>query len=468
MIKKNDKKMSNNNITYKSKTNDASHHTNYNNCSTGHHRPTPDDLIKHLEALARALEEDDSRTQSKKIYPNQKIKKSPLNINKIILILLSIVTIISLYVYTLIKHNSKKIIGYYEHWVTRGQSITAIANKYDVSVNEILTANPNIKNPNLIYSDSILKIPIYGEESEYNEKNNLPENLIRGIDISEYQEKIDWDKIEASYIRGEISYIIIRICENINSRQEREFCLDSKFEDNLSECNKRGIPYGLYVVSRGTTEEEIDKETAELNDYIKYRLTGKYGEKDLTYNPAMPIYATFLDDRYGAQYRLLENHNYDRCVNIMNRWCQNMKNNGLCPGIYINKRYLLEIKAYSITDLDDYPIWIAAYTYTNEVAAIECNETSTVFCDNIFSQQVTEKGKIAGIEDGPVDIDISDKSIINKNHKNSQKKDKKTTPKYSFIYKHNPYTTNNYYKCKENYYHNHQYARRLKLPQKRI
>ncbi len=46
------------------------------------------------------------------------------------------------------------------HTVRYGEYLSVIAIRYGVTVNAILQANPNITNPNLIYSGTVLYIPI--------------------------------------------------------------------------------------------------------------------------------------------------------------------------------------------------------------------------------------------------------------------------------------------------------------------
>jgi hypothetical protein len=123
-------------------------------------------------------------------------------------------------------------------------------------------------------NDSSLDLPESDKEEELqtNSKGYVTEGLIRGIDLSEINGYVDWNKIESAYQNGTISYVILRMAENYNSfNGNREFTLDTKFESYLSECNKRGIPYGVYVFSRAHDKEHVEKETSELIKYINER-----------------------------------------------------------------------------------------------------------------------------------------------------------------------------------------------------
>ena len=60
---------------------------------------------------------------------------------------------------------------------------------------------------------------------------------IKGFDISRAQENIDFDKIEKSGAK----FVILRA--GIRSDE------DTYFKRNLSECQKRNIPFGLFWLS---------------------------------------------------------------------------------------------------------------------------------------------------------------------------------------------------------------------------
>lgn len=47
-----------------------------------------------------------------------------------------------------------------QHRVIKGESMWKIAVKYKVGLHEIIAANPQVKNPNLIYPDQILNVPL--------------------------------------------------------------------------------------------------------------------------------------------------------------------------------------------------------------------------------------------------------------------------------------------------------------------
>ncbi len=69
-----------------------------------------------------------------------------------------------------------------------------------------------------------------------------------GIDVSEHQGRIDWEKV-----REHIDFAIIRLGFGQNS-------LDSQARRNISECNRLGIPYGVYWFSYAYNVERAKNE----------------------------------------------------------------------------------------------------------------------------------------------------------------------------------------------------------------
>ena len=58
---------------------------------------------------------------------------------------------------------------------------------------------------------------------------------IKGIDVSEFQGKIDWEKVKATGIK----YAILRCGYGMDTTSQD----DSYFERNIEECERLGIPY---------------------------------------------------------------------------------------------------------------------------------------------------------------------------------------------------------------------------------
>ena len=76
---------------------------------------------------------------------------------------------------------------------------------------------------------------------------------IKGIDVSAWQENINWDTV-ADYGMG---FAILRITENGN-------VTDKYFEKNYTECQRHNIPMGVYKYSYAMTVSEIESEAKKV------------------------------------------------------------------------------------------------------------------------------------------------------------------------------------------------------------
>lgn len=87
--------------------------------------------------------------------------------------------------------------------------------------------------------------------SKTSEKSEI---FARGIDISEHQGVIDWDKVKAS---GMVDFVILRAGYGKETSQ-----VDRQFERNYSECKRLGIPCGAYWYTYAVTADEAKQEAS--------------------------------------------------------------------------------------------------------------------------------------------------------------------------------------------------------------
>ncbi|MDE5557812.1 MAG: hypothetical protein K2J32_09040 [Ruminococcus sp.] len=94
----------------------------------------------------------------------------------------------------------------------------------------------------------------------------------RGIDVSEHQGIIDWDKVKAS---GKVDFAILRAGYGNEISQ-----VDKQFERNYSECKRLNIPVGAYWYTYATTADEAKQEA-----YVCLRtLAGKSFEYQVAFD----------------------------------------------------------------------------------------------------------------------------------------------------------------------------------------
>lgn len=79
------------------------------------------------------------------------------------------------------------------------------------------------------------------------------EEMIKGIDVSSYQGRIDWTRVKPY-----IDFAIIR-CGWGNDVESQD---DIYYERNSRICEELHIPYGVYLFSYATTLDEARSEVA--------------------------------------------------------------------------------------------------------------------------------------------------------------------------------------------------------------
>lgn len=82
-------------------------------------------------------------------------------------------------------------------------------------------------------------------------------SCLRGIDVSEHQGAIDWEQV-----KGNIDFAMLRAGYGKGH-------VDKQFVRNATECNRLGIPIGIYWFSYAKTQAEAKAEAAFCIDTIK-------------------------------------------------------------------------------------------------------------------------------------------------------------------------------------------------------
>lgn len=88
------------------------------------------------------------------------------------------------------------------------------------------------------------------------------------MDVSRWQGRIDWDKVKAS---GLVSGVMLRALGNSAKDKPSKPYLDPYFARNYAECQRLGIPCGVYYYCKAVNVAEADAELALLRKV----LTGK-------------------------------------------------------------------------------------------------------------------------------------------------------------------------------------------------
>ena len=200
----------------------------------------------------------------------------------------------------------------------------------------------------------------------------VKKNIKSVIDISTWQEEIDFDSVVNS---GLIDGIIVRI--GFGSIRGEDCTLDNRFERNISEIKRLGIPYGIYFYGYAQNEEAATIEANFVDNIVKtYEL-----------EPVFPIF-------YDAEISNLNGVNYTKEMykKVINKFISELKEKGHNEvGVYGNVK-MLSTGTLSFLD-KDVPKWVAQYNNTCE------------YDKEYIGWQYTSTGKIPGINTN-VDFNI--------------------------------------------------------------
>lgn len=194
-----------------------------------------------------------------------------------------------------------------------------------------------------------------------------------GIDVSKHQGSINWNLVKQT----DIKFAIIRLGYG-NNQYDQD---DQLAEYNMSECDRLGIPYGVYLYSYAVSEAEAYSEAA----HIIRMLNGR--------KPVLGVYLDVEDTNYYAQNGLdvYTESGRRRLTDYTKIVLNEMTKAGYKPGYYASVNYNENILYKN--ELDGYR-WIAGWGDYEDYARE----------NNALIWQYSNNGSIAGIE-GRVDLD---------------------------------------------------------------
>ena len=155
-----------------------------------------------------------------------------------------------------------------------------------------------------------------------------------GIDVSEHNGNVNWNAVKVAGC----SFAIIRTSFAGGNTGGR---LDYKWERNVSECERLGIPYGVYVYSYAETSSDALDEA----NYVINALKGR--------SISLPVYYDLEDKCLPKDQASL--------LKLTQTFCDKIKQAGYIPGVYSNLNWWtnkLTSSAYN-----QYRRWVAQYNY---------------------------------------------------------------------------------------------------------
>ena len=195
-----------------------------------------------------------------------------------------------------------------------------------------------------------------------------------GIDVSEFQDKIDWKKVKEDDV--EFAYI------RIGRRGATTGLLyeDERFEENYKGARDNGIRLGVYFFSQAVDEKEALEEAAWVIEHLK----GKEVDLPIVYD----CEEVFLEDEKPR----LEGLDRKQLTDNTIAFVEEMKKSGYDVMIY-TYQYWADTY-YEMDRISAYPIWFAQY-----------DTDSPSFEWPFMIWQYSNKGTISGIK-GETDLNI--------------------------------------------------------------
>ncbi len=192
-----------------------------------------------------------------------------------------------------------------------------------------------------------------------------------GVDVSRWQEKIDWQKVKSD---GK-TFAILRIGTTMGK--------DTYFEENYKNAKAAGIDLGCYFYTYATTVEEAKADA----DMVLSWLDGKQLE--------YPVYYDMENEAQLAS-GITTAKRTEMCLAFLDKMYEN---NWIC-GTYANANWFSN---YLNKDKlgEKYELWLASW--------MDSKEPTRDYSSQYGLWQYTDKGKVNGIA-GNVDLDVAYKN----------------------------------------------------------
>lgn len=210
------------------------------------------------------------------------------------------------------------------------------------------------------------------EDGFINSKGTVISGAIkRGVDVSAWQENVDWEKVKAD----DIDFAIIR-CGFGSDEPGQD---DAEWFRNIEECERLGIPYGVYLYSYADSKTKAKNEAKHTLRLLK----------EAEADPDYPVY-------YDLEDKITRKKDPEEIVEYAKIFCTAIEAEGYEAGIYANYDWWTNV-LYDIPDdpyFDQFDKWVAQYYYRCDYHEAEYR-----------LWQSTSDGKVDGIP-GRVDLNF--------------------------------------------------------------
>jgi uncharacterized protein YjdB len=196
---------------------------------------------------------------------------------------------------------------------------------------------------------------------------------VLGVDVSAWQDNIDWQKVASSGVK----FAMIR-CGYRGFAEEGNIVVDARFKENIEGAIKNGLYVGVYFFSTAINENEAIQEAQFVLNLIKdYNI--KYPVAyDFEYFGNLEYYSSSSNMIKPYRTNGLSN---DQLTKNANAFLYYIKSKGYTAAMYGSSNPLTNI--YNMNSLSSYDTWVAHYktdkpSYSGSYTMWQCTETGTV------------------------------------------------------------------------------------------
>lgn len=227
----------------------------------------------------------------------------------------------------------------------------------------------------------------YGANADFEGRamHSMPKGATaQGIDVSEHNGTVDWQAVKDAGI----DFAILRVGFAGDTSGGR---LDYYFKRNVSECERLGIPYGVYLYSYARNEDDAQAEARLLLSALK------------GHSPTLPVYYDLEEQKTNADGspKWTPFNDPSKLASIAKTFCGQIAAAGYKPGIYANvnwfKNYLTDPCFLS----SGWSIWTAQYWYGGRYD--ECLGLTPDAPAKYDCWQYSARGSVPGVS-GDVDV----------------------------------------------------------------
>lgn len=199
----------------------------------------------------------------------------------------------------------------------------------------------------LKYLNQPMTMAVFGASSLSHNRTFANYDKVYGVDVSYFQNTINWRKVKAAGI----DYAIIRV--GYRGYVNGALAVDPKFEENIENAKAAGIKVGVYFFTQAINTSEAREEANHVLEQIK------------GYTLDMPVYIDMEEISYDSARFDRAHLSYTAKTNICKTFCDTIKKAGYRAGVYASKNCL----TYHFNGPElakNYDIWVAHYNnYTD-------------------------------------------------------------------------------------------------------